>query len=221
MRTALFLVCCVLAFRLDAATPQPSDSQKIILTYPNNGETFRVNDTVTVKWLCLDDIMFVDIRLSPDGGKTWILLNAESIAYYDTARWSHFKWVIPEKIKDKTKPNASEFTLAGNNECLFRVENYSPNDRTEISISAKPMIILARSGVIVLDRCAARKPVFNLNAILSRSSFMVDGYSSVRFFDTRGRANFVSKGMSSGLIVGVISNGALPIQGAQKAAYVN
>jgi len=118
----------------------------------NNGETFKVGDTVTVKWLCIDDIMYVDIRLSPDRGKTWILLNAQSIAYNDAARWSHFKWVIPEKIKDKTKPNACEFALAGNSDCLFRVENYSPNDSTEISMSEKPLTILPCSGAIGRDR---------------------------------------------------------------------
>jgi hypothetical protein len=216
MRIALLLVCCVLAFRIDAAAPQPSDSQKIILTSPNDGDTLTVGDTVTVQWVCIDDIMYVDIRLSPDGGKTWILLNDESIGYNNPVSWQHFKWCIPETISSKSE----EFSLAGNASCLFRVENYSPKDRTEISINAKPLTIRASSGVIVTNRHTVKAPAFNLQGMLSQRSSSLDGNTSIRLFDARGRVIHTGGGMASGLTFGVFHDEARPISGAQKAAFV-
>jgi hypothetical protein len=216
MRTALLLACCVIAFKIDAATPQPSDSQKIILTSPNDGDTLTVGDTVTVQWVCIDDIMYVDIRLSPDGGKTWILINDESIGYNNPVSWQHFKWCIPETIASKT----DEFSLAGNETCLFRVENYSPMDRTEISINAKPLTIRASSGVKVPGRHTVKAPAFNLHRMLSQKSPSLEGNAPIRLFDARGRAIHSGRGMASGLIFGVFLDEVRPISGAQKAAYV-
>ena len=201
MRTSLFFICCALAFRLDAAIPQPSDSQKIILTYPNSGESFTVGDTVSVKWVCIDDIMFVDIYLSANKGKTWILLNAESISYEDTARWRHFKWRIPAKIT--SKPGV-EFSLADNHDCLFRVESYSPKDKSEISASAKPVTILAGSGVINANDQAKPTAPFIFNKMLSGGftpeSFL-NGLASIKLFDLRGKVLLIGKRTAPGLIV--------------------
>jgi hypothetical protein len=219
MRTALLVVCCVLFCGLDAQTPQPNDSQKIILTSLNNGDTLMVGDTVTVQWECIDNIISVDIRFSPDRGKTWILLNGSSIGYMDTKSWGHYKWVVPEKIKENP-PNTNEFDLVGNSNCLIRVENYSPKDPTEISASAKPLTIIARNGVIIPGRHTAQAPAFNLSAMLSRSASAIEGNASIRFFDARGRVITSSKGMASGLIVGVYHEKAWQIRGARKAAYV-
>ena len=90
MRTALILLCCACAFSLDAATPQPDDSHKIILIAPADGDTLYVGDTVSIDWVCIDDVMYVDIFISPDAGKTWIRLNDESVPYNDAVRWPHF-----------------------------------------------------------------------------------------------------------------------------------
>lgn len=221
MRTTLLLsILCILAIRFDAAAQQPSDSQKIILTYPVNGDTFTVGDTITVQWVCIDNIIAVDIRLSPDSRKTWILLNGSSIGYMDTGSWGHYKWVIPEKIR-ANPPDTTEFTLADNPNCFLRVENYSPHDKTEISVSPKPVTILARSGVIVPNRHAVQTPAFNLQAMLSQRASSMDGNATVRFFDVRGRAINLNRGIASGLIFGVFpSNEARLKSETEKAAFV-
>jgi hypothetical protein len=184
-----------------AATPQPSDSQKIVLTHPNYGESFTVGDTVSIQWVCIDDIMYVDIFLSADQGKTWILLNGQSIAYNDTARWGHFKWRIPAKITSK---QGVTFSLADNHECLFRVENYSPNDKSEISASAQPMTILAGSGIINANDRGKRTTSFNFNTMLAGSftpASFLKGRASRKLFDLRGKALLVGKSTAPGLIV--------------------
>lgn len=219
MRTALFVICCVLAYGLNAQTPQPSDSQKIILTSLNNGDTLRVGDTVTVQWECIDDVVSVDIRFSPDGGKTWILINGSSIGYMDTKSWSHWKWVVPEKIKENP-PGSNEFELVGNNNCFFRVESYSPKDPTEISASPKPVTILASSGVIIPNGRAQRAPAFNFSEMISRNASTLDGNASVRFFDARGRIIFQGRGLASGLILGIYLDRARQVPGTQKAVYL-
>jgi len=220
MRIALFLfTCCVFAFKLHAATPTPSDSQKIILTDLNNGDTLKIGDTVNVQWVCIDNIIYVDIRLSPDKGKTWILLNGQSIAYYDTAQWQHFKWVIPERIR-KSNQDTTRFLLAGNHDCLFRVENYSPKDKSEISVSAQPVTILAGSGIIRAGRRARQLTAFNINTFLSHGEFPTEGHASVRLFDARGRSVFASNAKASGLVVGVLSNEAHSVSEARKAAFM-
>jgi hypothetical protein len=222
MRLALMLTaCCVLALRFDAAAQVPIDSQKIILTYPDNGETFHVGDTITVQWICIDsdNIIAVDIRMSPDNGKTWILLNGTSIKYYDATSWYHYKWVIPDSIKENS-PGTTEFELAGTHSCLIRVENYSPQDQTEISVSSKPIIILARSGAVLPFRPVDRKPTFSVRDALSPQTSALWGNTSVRFFDTRGRAISTGKGSAAGLFIGVIPGETHAVRETGKSMYL-
>jgi hypothetical protein len=138
----------------------------------------------------------------------------------DTGSWGHYKWVIPEKIR-ANPPDTTEFTLAGNSNCFLRAENYSPQDKTEISVSPRPVTILARSGVIAPNRHAVQTPAFNLQAMLSQRAFSMDQNATIRLFDVRGRAISASKGIASGLIFGVFSSGgAFSISETGKATYV-
>ena len=219
MRTVFFCMCCICVLKLGAATPQPNDSQQIIITSLNNGDTLRVGQTALIQWVCIDNIVAVDIRLSPDLGKTWILLNGSSIGYMDTASWGHYKWTVKDKIKANA-PDTTTFTLTGNHSCLFRVENYSPASKAEISVCAKPVTIIAGNGIIVSGGHAAGKPDFNIRTMLSQSTSLFRGPVAVRFFDSRGRAISVSKATASGLIFGVSSSEARPIHETGKAVFM-
>jgi hypothetical protein len=208
MRTC-FLVLCALAVSLEAATPVPNDSQKIILTYPNNGETFHVGDTLSVDWVCVNAIVYVDILFSPDNGKTWMFMNGSSISYDDSVSWRHFKWIIPEEIiPPPTGMISDTFVLSGDHDCLIRVENYSPADKSYISISAKPITILAANAVIPGIGRAHRTHTPNFKAILAGragSSTLLEGGGSVRFFDARGKPLSAGKRPVSGIVFCVLS----------------
>jgi len=209
MKTAFFCIWCVLAFRPCAAAPQPSDSQQIILTSLNNGDTLRVGETVSIEWVCIDAIVSLDISLSPDFGKTWILLNGSTIMQGDMS-WGHYKWVVPEKIKINS-PDTT-FELAGNSRCLFRVE--SPTDKRKNSISAKPVTILTASGIIVTRLQPA---AFGMNAPLLRGPLSAESRGAVRFFDARGRTIVAHTVTASGLLIGVLSGKSI-VSGAWVAA---
>ena len=215
MRTALLLFCCVCAMNLDAAAPQPNDSQKIILTAPHDGDTLFVGDTVSIDWVCIDDVMYVDVYISPDAGKTWIRLNNESIPYNDAARWTHYQWRIPETIDSE----GDEFTLADNSKCLFRAENYSPQDNSEISINKQTLTIRAASSVKRTNhRSPGYTPAFTVREMLKQYQSPVAGNAVIRFFDAQGKQIQSREGMPSRLIFGVLrdDNGAL--LNARKAA---
>jgi hypothetical protein len=73
------------------------------LLFPKGGESFKVGDTVTIKWSVHEpqNIPSVGISYSKDGGKTFPttqIIGNSSVAYPDTT----FKWVIGnEYVSDK------------------------------------------------------------------------------------------------------------------------
>src|SRR4051812_38795834 len=78
---------------IDSITFEPYHPTNLILMSPTGGETFKVGDTLNVRWsergANAGDINVVDIRLSPDEGRTWIYLNVGSIAK-GSAQWESF-----------------------------------------------------------------------------------------------------------------------------------
>jgi hypothetical protein len=65
---------------------------------PNGGETFRVGDTLSVRWTADPLITSVGIELSVDSGAHWLpLTRTRSVAPGD-ADWANFKWVIPDSL---------------------------------------------------------------------------------------------------------------------------
>jgi hypothetical protein len=188
MRTFLWVICA-LVVGLEAATPVPNDSQKIILTYPDSG-TFKVGDTLNVDWVCVNTILYVDILLSPDNGKTWMYISGSSIWYEDSVSWCHFKWIIPaEIIPPPIGMTSDTFVLSGDRNCLVRVQDYSPADSSYISTSAKPITVLPENAAIRSLSRAKRTPTPNFQAILAGrgvSSSLLEKGGSAKFFDARG-----------------------------------
>src|SRR5690606_17697335 len=50
----------------------------IALQHPNGGESFRVGDTLRVRWQTDGLITSVGIQISPDSGKSWIPVTRRS-----------------------------------------------------------------------------------------------------------------------------------------------
>src|SRR4051794_6777838 len=67
------------------ATPNPwdNDSSTLLLKTPRGGESFMVGDVMHVTWAeqgaNAEFVTAVDVRLSPDDGRTWVYLNVGSI----------------------------------------------------------------------------------------------------------------------------------------------
>ncbi len=108
-----------------------NDSAQILLTSPQGGALFHVGDTIHVKWTITGksgvngSITAVDVRFSPDGGKTWAWLNQNSLPPA-TISW-------PWKIPDSLNISGLMFDLKANAKCLMRVEQYSPIDPNQMS----------------------------------------------------------------------------------------
>src|SRR3954470_13573445 len=79
----------------------PGDGTQILLTSPKGGETFKIGDTLRVKWkLCNTgsaEINAVDPMISPDGGTTWCFLKQNSIPAGD-ASFGNYAWKIPDSV---------------------------------------------------------------------------------------------------------------------------
>jgi hypothetical protein len=124
-----------------AKTTAPDNSEIVLLT-PKGGETFHVGDTLKVTWkiqgLGLTDINAVDVELSPDNGKTWgLFLNVSSI-FPNTSQWENFSWKIPDTFDFV----GTKISLANDSQCLLRVEQYSPSNPNQISVTRTPFTIL-------------------------------------------------------------------------------
>ena len=111
----------------------PDDGTQILLTSPKGGESFRVGDSLHVKWkLCNSgsiEINAVDPMLSPDGGTTWCYLKLNSIPV-GAAGFGDYAWKIPDSIGLQ----GEWFRLRGNPKCRVKVEQYSTADAKQRSI---------------------------------------------------------------------------------------
>lgn len=208
--TLLLLSCNLLVTATPTISPSPSDSQKIILTSPKDGDTLFVDDSVTVKWETIDDIISVDVSVSPNKGKTWLRLNSVSIPYYNTAQWSNFKWRIPEKITIESH----EYSLVDNASVLFRAESYSPKNSTEISTNASPVVIKTKSAAVQPGRD------FRKISQSQQVSLGSQGNIKVLRFDCNGRVIGSFQQSSSGLIFKVISDPSDRSSRSQRAEVI-
>src|SRR5688500_18469308 len=96
----------------------PAGNAKITLKAPTGGETFKVADTLRVKWTAKDDpepMDNVDARFAPDSGKSWWTISPESYDP-DEPAWGNFGWKIPDTLTIQTTP----YPLAGNSKCMVR-----------------------------------------------------------------------------------------------------
>jgi hypothetical protein len=71
----------------------------IVVTSPAAGQTYRIGDTVRVRWTNLPayDNPGMKIEASADDGMNWHLLLNQAVATTDT-RWRNFPWIIPAQM---------------------------------------------------------------------------------------------------------------------------
>lgn len=106
---------------------QIEDTVFLRLTYPLGGETFRVGDTARITWITkFDDnlpVEAVDVKISPDSGKTWANFRASSITTNDPG-WRRFPWIVTDSITIR----GQKLNIVGNPGVCIRVEEYTSMD---------------------------------------------------------------------------------------------
>lgn len=70
----------------------------VALRHPNGGESFRVGDTLRIRWETDGYITSVGIQVSPDSGKKWIPVTRKSAINEGQAGWGDYGWVIPDSL---------------------------------------------------------------------------------------------------------------------------
>jgi hypothetical protein len=124
---------CLRCSEPDNTDACPDDGKQILLTSPKGGESFRVGDSLRVKWkLCnagVSEIDAVDPILSPDSGKTWCFMKVNSIPRGDKT-FGNYAWKIPDSIQFQ----GQWFPLKNNSKCRVKVEQYSPLSDSQVSI---------------------------------------------------------------------------------------
>ncbi len=124
----------------EVIAPTNPDAE-IIIQNPLGGETFKVGDSLHIKWKTVgkgvDEISSVTVDLSPDSGKTWISLKSNGSVGTQDANWGNFGWLIPSEKSYLTKT----FPLTtGNN--FIRIQGYNQgSDKNKTAILARPFTI--------------------------------------------------------------------------------
>jgi len=117
---------CLRCSEPEASDPAcPSDSTQILLTSPKGGESFRIGDSLRVKWkLCnegVTQINAVDLLISPDSGTTWCFMRVHSLPTGDPS-FGNYAWLIPDSVGLQ----GQWYSLKNNTKCRVRVEQYTP-----------------------------------------------------------------------------------------------
>lgn len=85
------------------------------ITYPTGGETFTVDQQITITWTTNPVVDNAVIEVSPNDGENWIKLVENSIAP-DDPRWESFPFTIPSELEGHS--------FAGSANCLVRIRDY-------------------------------------------------------------------------------------------------
>lgn len=66
---------------------------------PNGGEKLVVGRKITVEWNgdC-NEIAGVELKISPDNGKSWVSIDATGTVNCGTANWERYEWTIPATL---------------------------------------------------------------------------------------------------------------------------
>lgn len=118
----------------------PASTGLITLTSPQGGETFKVGETLHIKWTVKDDPeapTAVDPMISLDTGKTWNFLRSNGSIPTASPMWGDFPWVV-----DSVKVSGVKVGVAGKH-ALLRVLQYGSTDPDMISTLSKPINITA------------------------------------------------------------------------------
>ncbi len=89
------------------------ESKAIKVLEPKAGTTFRVGDTVMIRWRT-NTMVTTDLNIyfSPDGNQ-WVLLNTDQSVNIGEDRWENFQWVIQPNYALQGGDTASSVTQRG------------------------------------------------------------------------------------------------------------
>lgn len=70
----------------------------VSLAYPNGGESFRVGDTLSIRWSTDEGITSCGIKISVDSGATWMPITRRRSVGLSDKDWRDFRWAIPDTM---------------------------------------------------------------------------------------------------------------------------
>ena len=117
----------------------------ITLIKPMGGETFKVGDSLRVRWSTKTDVedptTSVDVRFSPDSGATWFFVpwgpnQLTGSLGKDSYYWKNFAWKITDSLYSQDV--LKKVKISGSNKCLIQVRDYLKNsdlNRTDVTHS--------------------------------------------------------------------------------------
>jgi hypothetical protein len=119
---------CALAACDKSGSTAPTSTSLVTVTSPKAGSTVHVGDSLRVTWTVKSDpaksVNAVDILLSPDDGKTWVMLNSGSIAD-DSPKWEKWDWKVTDSLYVPAQNKKIAITGATSR---IKVEQYSTKD---------------------------------------------------------------------------------------------
>jgi hypothetical protein len=121
----------MIACNSDSGTSPGSDGL-IAITSPKSGESFKLGDSMHVKWTVKDDANApdaVDLQISNDSGKTWIFIRTGSIPNTSIKSWGDYAWVVNSPL-----PSGLTVDLVGK-PVRIRVMQYTTSDPKKIATS--------------------------------------------------------------------------------------
>ncbi|GEM_PF-1652243 len=114
-----------------ACTSPVNTGAMITLVSPACGSSFKMGDSLRVKWTVSADADApdaVDVQLSPDGGATWGFIHKGSIPN-TSVLWGNYAWKI-----DSVNVSGSLVSVVGT-QVRIRVMQYSTPDLKKIAVS--------------------------------------------------------------------------------------
>ncbi|MBD3392552.1 MAG: hypothetical protein GF418_10730 [Chitinivibrionales bacterium] len=180
--------------------------------YPTGGETLQVGQTITVRWTTDTNVVTdVDVKFSPDGGVSWETLNGSGSVVLGDADWDNLEWTIPETVLD--------IPLAGNSECIMRVEQYEATESDYID-NSDAFSIVGQGQSVVTAAPVARESGVSIHTVSPgwyMAQVALENAYDIRISDPRGAtvAHFTGtgparyalpQGLASGVYVMSVKN---------------
>lgn len=169
----------------------------VALRHPNGGESFRVGDTLRVRWNTDGYVTSIGIQFSPDSGKSWIPVTRKSAVNEGQAGWGDYPWVIPDSLDGRALA-----TVGG----MVSVYDYFGTDRDR---SDAVFSVLAGDGLRVMPP-DARSPSWLARASAGRIEISLGQPGSYRAVlrNLRGRVAGEAQGRGPGSLF--LSTAGLP-----------
>jgi len=115
--------------------------KQIALLYPLGGESFKVGQTVQIKWAVKGNLVNnVDVELSPNDGMIWTTMNQTGSIDPTDSNWGNYSWIVTDSLEQEAGQGNVE--LVNNSKCRIRVRQYSTGDPNKIAITEKTFTVL-------------------------------------------------------------------------------